>query len=659
MEQITMRRMKFNHGVETPRSVWYVVLETELTSLDNRKAITYYRLKRIHAAHVIYRKTTRVAEFTLENPIELWNLISSRCGRKMRSWLFIGEPYFELDLLGFWKLIDEGRITFRPANDTKDNNEQPKRFRGTICLNSSPFFAHCKIDQKSITIVSVDNYGEKITSLYPIATRALPSEVKKNSETIQNSNRFKKCLAANANYFNTLFSVWRERQIGCWQTTASKLAMRAYQHHLTKLNQKLWNEETDKEHPTSKQKLTKIHPRLKVITFHDNIELKKFERQAYFGGEAQLFYVGQWNKPCYYVDVKSFYPWIASQYELPYCLERYENNVTLGWLANQLDFYEAIAEVLIAGPNTEYPVKVPLEKIRRRESGVQTNEEHCVIYPEGRYWTTLTSLELRDAIEKGFVKDVGRVALYKKDFVLRDFMLEWLKIREEAEENNNDGLVIISKIIANSLLGKFGQRSPSWKDEPNEVPPINWGEYWKVNWEEKSYVMFRSIGGFAQKYQGLVESSYSFIPLAAAVCSIGRHIMRSWRRSMPNDSILLQDTDGWIVTEEGIERMRKMPAFQSGQPGTFRLKGAYQEAEFWTPKHYRLDQDFILAGFGNARLLQGGRFFFAEITSPFDSLLNGLPIGKALRRIRQFAPDFLYPNRYKLESGFTVPLLLL
>ena len=654
-----MRRLKFNHGVETPRSVWYVVPETNISSSDVRKGITYYELKRVHAAHVVYRREKRITEFTIENPIELWNLISSRCGQKMKAWLFVGEPYFELDLLGFWKLIDEGRITFRASDSLKANDETNKRFRGTICLNSSPFFAHCKLDNKSLTIVSIDNYGEKLTALQKELARTWKVSRKKSGETVTEYNHFKACLAANVNYFDALFSVWKERDIGCWQTTASKLAMRAYQHHLTKRNNELWHNETNNEHRMLAQKFTQKHPRLQVITFHDDNELKKFERQAYFGGEAQLFYVGQWEKPCYYVDVKSFYPWIASQYELPYCLERVEEKATLGWLTNQLECYEAIAEVLITGPNSEYPVRVPLEKIRRREAGVQTYDEHCVIYPEGKYWTTLTSLELRDAIEKGFVKDVGRVALYKKGFVLRDFMNEWLRIREEAERTNNDALVVIAKMIANSLIGKFGQRSPSWKDEPNEVPPTNWGEYWKVNWEKKCYVRFRSIGGFAQRYHGLVESSYSFIPLAAAVCSIGRHLMRSWRRSMPPDSVLLQDTDGWIVTEEGFERISQSPAFQSGQPGTFRLKGSYEEAEFWTPKHYRLERDFVLAGFGNARVIQGGQFFFAETTSPFDSLLNGLPIGKALRRIRQFAPDFLYPNRYRLESGFTVPLLLL
>jgi hypothetical protein len=238
-------------------------------------------------------------------------------------------------------------------------------------------------------------------------------------------------------------------------------------------------------------------------------------------------------------------------------------------------------------------------------------------------------------------------------------MNEWIKKRQQAEDENDHAMVVLAKLIANSLIGKFGQYGVSCKEQPQETPPINWGEYWKINWDNKTYTKYRSIGGYAQKYTGITETQHSFIPIPAAVCSIGRSIMRSIRRQLPMNSVLLQNTDGFVITDEGLEVAKKLLTFSDRDPGTWRIKGSFSNAEFWTPQHYRLEDNYYLSGVNRERMFDGEGFIFYEQTNPLTSVIMGLPIGKAVRQIRQFSPEIIYSHRDKLPNGFTVPPLLL
>jgi len=655
-----MRYLRFNHGNEIPRSCWFVDLTTSDEKVDTQRGIVTLTLGKIYASHLITDSPMRQTEFMFDNPNEFWDMVAMRGKRKRSTWLFIYDPYFTLDMLGFWKLIDSGRVRFvEKTNDSNDEPTQQRKFKGCICMNSTPFFVRCMIDNRSITIVSVNNYGENLSSIIREHKKTYSAIVtektnKKNSAAIVRS-----VLRGLVGYFASVFAKWKAEDIGCWQTTASRLAMRAYQHHLKKTNDRLWNQTHTAK--TLKRKTHNLppHPSLDLIVFHDDLELKQFEREGYFGGESQLFYCGKWNANCHVIDIRSFYPWIATQFELPYQFVRIIESCSLDYLKNQLEVYEAIAEVEIGGPNTEYPVRIENKNYGKRKHGLSFTSQHHVIYPEGIYWTKLTSLELRNAIESGHVRNVGRVAFYKKGFILRDFMNEWIEKRQQAEDENDHAMVVLAKLIANSLIGKFGQYGVSWKEQPQETPPINWGEYWKINWDNKTYSKYRSIGGYAQKYVGITETQHSFIPIPAAVCAIGRTIMRSIRRQLPMNSVLLQNTDGFVLTDDGLETAKKLLTFSDHEPGTWRIKGSFSDAEFWTPQHYRLGENYYLSGVNRDRTFDGDEFIFYEQTNPLTSVIMGLPIGKAIRQIRQFSPDIIYSHREKLPNGFTVPPLLL
>lgn len=632
-----MRKMKFNHGVEVPQQYLVVGVSFKLNEAKKYVGMATYETKCIYASWRKKGKGWYGENVSFDKIESFWNWLSSKLKAKKKTWVFTEDLVFNLDLLDFGGLIEEGRITLWKEYEEDKGKEKKRRYVGCLVMNSRPAFVSCLLDGRSLMCVDLKNYFDDQTIEELQLNNMVISQVIKIPKTSEEDNKRIIHVANLCEVMAMIFDKWKTEDIGCWQPTAAKLAMRAYQHFVGN------NKEEQKA----------------IITYHDNDEVKQLERSAYFGGEAQLFKVGKVDEPIYYLDICAMYPWVCMNEKMPYKLVRFEKNVSVDWLASQLSYYGAIAEVVIAGPSSEYPLRIDPSKRTWYRIKKHKLSEPCVIYPEGRYGTVLCGKELHDAINRGYVKEVRRVAIYETDYVLKRFMAEWWNKRMRAIENNDELGEHLVKLIMNSLVGKFGQRSPSWEPVIDEEPPVIWGEYYKVNMARHTYQLMRSIGGFAQRYVGLRESRFAFVSLPAFVCAAGRVAMRQLRRSFPHRSIILQDTDGFIVNAKGLEYAQSIEHYNKTMPGAIRCKGKASKGEFWTPKHFRFGDQLYLAGIPQTQYYDSPEGIIEEISHPFLSKLLLMPAGQAVREIRRFNPQLLYPRRHILPDGWTEPLLIL
>ncbi|GAI81660.1 unnamed protein product, partial [marine sediment metagenome] len=114
------------------------------------------------------------------------------------------------------------------------------------------------------------------------------------------------------------------------------------------------------------------------------------ERDAYKGGRVECFYLGHLNTEKHYVlDVNSLYPTVMRNNKYPVKYLHIKHNVTLKAFARLLKRKSIVAKVLI---ETDKPVY-----------GVRRDR---LVFPTGRFWTSLCTPELKYAVKAGHLRKV-------------------------------------------------------------------------------------------------------------------------------------------------------------------------------------------------------------------------------------------------------------
>ncbi|GAI31179.1 unnamed protein product, partial [marine sediment metagenome] len=193
----------------------------------------------------------------------------------------------------------------------------------------------------------------------------------------------------------------------------------------------------------------------KRIYIHNNKEAIELERDSYRGGRTECFYLGELKDDDYYiVDVNSLYPFVMRNNLYPVKYEKILSEVTPLALRQSIKDRAAIAKVLI---ETDEPVYA----VRRERT----------IFPTGRFWVTLTTAELRYALEHNHVVKVERAVFYEQANIFKSYVDTFYTLRQEFKSAGVAEYVELCKKMLNSLYGKFGQKAEIWEkigDSPNE-----------------------------------------------------------------------------------------------------------------------------------------------------------------------------------------------
>lgn len=285
------------------------------------------------------------------------------------------------------------------------------------------------------------------------------------------------------------------------------------------------------------QALTAFRSRFmpKAPFIHQNTNAYILERAGYYGGRTEAFHQGKLsNGPYYYLDVNSMYPFVMREYLYPTRLIRYEERIPINWLRIRLQRGYCIARVRI---NTN----IPFYPLRR---------ENHLVFPTGLFETTLHSIELQEALERGELEEVYQCATYEPSVLFSDYIQFFYELKQQYGYEKNASMRYISKLFLNTLYGKFGQelvsRDKIGTDDPDRiwrVPIVNavTGEHYEeVSW-------FGSV--YREKRGG--ETLHSSPAIAGAVTAYARHHLFRLIMVAGRDNVYYCDTDSIITNKIG------------------------------------------------------------------------------------------------------------
>ncbi|MBA7618688.1 hypothetical protein ES703_26019 [subsurface metagenome] len=275
------------------------------------------------------------------------------------------------------------------------------------------------------------------------------------------------------------------------------------------------------------------------IYIHNNKQAIDLERASYKGGRVECFYLGDLKNDSYYMlDVNSLYPFVMRNNLYPIKYIRIVHNVTVRDCVHYLDTKAVTAKVLI---DTDEPVYA----VRR---------ERCV-FPVGRFWTTLTTPELKYALARGHIKEVGDCVIYEQEIIFKSYVDKFYALRQEFKSTGVAEYEELCKKFLNTLYGKFGQKGENWQ-KIGDCPGEPDREELVFNMDGRRVTKLRYLLGEVFTMSGVGECFDSFPAIAAHVTGYARMYLWSIMQQAGWGNYYYCDTDSLIVNEVGLCKLQ-------------------------------------------------------------------------------------------------------
>jgi DNA polymerase type B, organellar and viral len=259
-----------------------------------------------------------------------------------------------------------------------------------------------------------------------------------------------------------------------------------------------------------------------------NQEIDSFIRSSYFGGHVDAYIphfdnsLPQWKDQILnHYDVVSLFPTAMENSDMPYSIKSYfkgdirENNLDL--YNNYLGFYR----VNIMSPKEILNPIVPFK-----------NDKGTVIYPTGYWGGIYFSEELKNAYKYGYRFEILEGYICERFNLFKSYINDLFKIKSESMKGSP--MYLISKILMNSLYGKFGIRPDLLDYRLYENENLNNKNFFdQVKLTDKY-----SLVAFEDKYSDLLSN----VAVSSAISSYGRVLMSNVKNNI-NNILFYSDTD--------------------------------------------------------------------------------------------------------------------
>jgi len=342
-----------------------------------------------------------------------------------------------------------------------------------------------------------------------------------------------------------------------------------------------------------------LHNRMFI---HSNEAALGLEREAYHGGRTEAFWTGRRDDgPFYYLDVNNMYGHVLSSNPYPSVLYGQSDHGDPYRLAYKLSKYSVIARVIV---NVDEPL-LPYEV------------GGFTAYPLGMFEATLTTPELKYAIDRSWLVDVLSLAWYRQEALFADYISFFHRLRHRYQAEGNVGFAKICKLLNNSLYGKFGQRGLK-QELIGKCDPHMTGR--ETIYDEPSGMYYDQVylAGRVYKEWNEGESYNSFPAIAAHVTAYARLELWKLLKQVPAGHAFYADTDSLIVDEIGYKSLASH--LDPVRLGCLKVERTSPWLEVNCPKDYAMDGRSRMKGVSSkATLTPDGGYSQTQWTR-----LNGL-----------------------------------
>lgn len=304
------------------------------------------------------------------------------------------------------------------------------------------------------------------------------------------------------------------------------------------------------------------------IKIHQNGEVYKLERQAYCGGRTEVFWYGKFGSDQYYiVDINSMYPAIMKYGKFPSHLIGTMERPSLSQLSQLLEYYGVVAEVLLNTERNMYPYRM----------------KDKLVFPVGNFSTTLTTNELIEALAAGEIERVDKLAYYEVANLFSEYVDFFYSAKNDYKQKGMPAFTFISKLMLNSLYGKFGQKNYIWEQVDYYPTPVckTWEE---IDHDTGEIHYYRMIGGYIERKNGEEESRHSFPAIAAHITADARLRLYHLMEKAGHYNVFYCDTDSLFVNSQGLRRLED--ELDENELGKLSLQDSASFMEIYGAKDY-------------------------------------------------------------------------
>lgn len=335
------------------------------------------------------------------------------------------------------------------------------------------------------------------------------------------------------------------------------------------------------------------------IYIHDWKRAIKLERDSYMGGITDCFRVGNIEETTYKLDINSMYPSIMLDHKVPTKLVYYS--------ANADDDLRAVYNAFKSSHLVIAKCRIRIPEAYAYVLTKQTvGHEEKAIMAYGEYEVTKCSPELEFIEEHGEIVSISELAIYEGAPVFHDFIEFFYNQRLEFKRQGNKVNELFTKLLLNSLYGKWGQKA---YDQTELVPgaPLyddyqrlkaSGGEIGElIDARTGRHYSFIDTGEKVFSQESTENNSKdSFVAIASFITSYARMLLVKYILLAGRQNVWYCDTDSLFVNETGREKLAHV--IDSSKLGFLKVEGLARSVVINRPKDYQ---------FGDERKLKGVR----------------------------------------------------
>lgn len=315
---------------------------------------------------------------------------------------------------------------------------------------------------------------------------------------------------------------------------------------------------------------TKIH-------IHDNEKALKLERESYMGGRTEAWTVGREVRDLIGVDVNSMYPKVMHANVFPTKLLGVYSAPTKQEFNDWLTRYSVVARAWIQCDKPIYPLR----------------SRHGILFPVGTFKTTLTTPELICAVVRGHLRGITLSAVYENAPIFESFIDELYNLRLEFARRGDETAQYNTKVMINSLYGKFGQRG-GHDEIIGTTTDLSLRVEDEIDIDTGKRYRIRYIAGVILSRSLDEESRDSFPAIAAHVTAFARQYLWQLIERAGLENVHYMDTDSLHVNASYLSAFDGL--IDDERLGALKIDKRIASALYYGPKDYTLDAVATIKG---------------------------------------------------------------
>ena len=603
-------------GVSLPSQAAFIAADCKRVPVPGSRQMTRVVPRRFRLVTVKLRKrqvaSTRVLDS--EDVGDLWRALRAFAASGTLTWVVSWNARDLAASLGLWEGFLADQLTL--SGDDHMDPERPDdrkagRWRGYCVLEGPPTVIQFRFKGSTGHLRWIDpaNYGiESYHELLRTPRLHMPYGPDAGTVGPDGEPLAEFMVQGIQQWFLSLVEVVGRFDFGSFQTTAASQAQHAFRHRFL-------------DYP---------------LEVHADAAVLQLEREALYSGRCECGVLGyvkdrdipvrqegdldavprtlNADGPVYQLDVNSLYPAVARDHDIPSKLESVDIDVAPSRLESWLDDWGCVARVMIETDEPAFPVRIRMKElgrgtvIDRGPDDDPRDYDRGVIWPVGRFWTTLCGPELKLAFHVGNVIRCKVVARYRCYPHFRRWVDELYAWRTLCRQAGDVAGAKVCKRLLNALFGKFAQRAKRWQDEPEALSTEPFSQWWARNAETGLPEQWRAFAWQVQRLVDMGEHPESMPVVTAWITSAARVRLWSMIEAANQYNVYYYDTDSIWTNREGLGKLRTAGFVHQTDLGKLKLERAYEMVQFLGIKHYVADGRMVCAGLPvGSRLNSEGR----------------------------------------------------